>query len=75
MKTRTVRDSAYFLMFVDDHSRKTWVYTLKSKNGVLSAFKKFKASVESETEKKLKCIRIDNGRDYLRKLEAYCREN
>jgi hypothetical protein len=75
MKTKTVGGSAYFLTFVDDHSRKTWVYTLKSKSGVLSAFKKFKASVESETGKKLKCIRTDHGGDYLRKLEAYCREN
>ncbi|KAK2382823.1 putative mitochondrial protein [Trifolium repens] len=75
MKTRTVGGSAYFLTFVDDHSRKTWVYTLKSKSGVLSVFKKFKASVENETGKKLKCIRTNNGGDYLRKLEAYCREN
>ncbi|MCI56693.1 hypothetical protein A2U01_0077944, partial [Trifolium medium] len=44
-----------------------------SKHGVLSAFKRFKASVECETGKKLKCIRTDNGGDYLRKLEAYCR--
>jgi len=45
MKTRTIGGSAYFLSFVDDHSRKTWVYTLKSKNDVLSMFKKFKVSV------------------------------
>jgi len=38
-------------------------------------FKKFKISVERETGKKLKCIRIDNGGDFLRKIGAYCREN
>jgi hypothetical protein len=75
IKTRTIGGSAYFLSFVDDHSRKTWVYTLKSKNDVLSMFKKFKVSVERETGKKLKCIRIDNGRDFLRKIRVYCREN
>ena len=75
MKTRTIGGSAYFLSFVDDHSRKTWVYTLKSKIDVLSMFKKFKVSVERETEKKLKCICIDNGGDFLRKIGAYCRES
>jgi len=74
MKTRTIGGSAYFLSFVDDHSRKTWVYTLKSKNDVLSMFKKFKVSVERETRKKLKCICIDNGGGFLRKIGAYCRE-
>jgi hypothetical protein len=48
---------------------------LKSKNDVLSMFKKFKVSVERETGKKLKCIHIDNGRDFLRKIRVYCREN
>jgi len=66
MKTRTIGVSAYFMSFVDDHSRKTWVYTLKSKNDFLSMFKKFKVSVERETGKKLKCIHIDNGGDFLR---------
>ncbi|MCI44631.1 gag-pol polyprotein, partial [Trifolium medium] len=30
---------------------------------------------ECETGKKLKCIRTDTGGDYLKKLEAYFREN
>jgi hypothetical protein len=68
------REVYFFFMFIDDHSRKTWVYILKIKNGVLSAFKKFKAFVECETEKKLKYIRTDNAGYYLRKLEAYCKE-
>jgi hypothetical protein len=76
MKTSSVGEGKciFFFMFIDDHSRKTWVYILKIKNGVLSAFKKFKAFVECETEKKLKYIRTDNAGYYLRKLEAYCKE-
>jgi hypothetical protein len=38
-------------------------------------FKKFNASVECGIGKKLKCIHTNNGGDYLRKLEANCREN
>ena len=75
MQRRTVGGSTNFLSIVDDHSRKTWVYTLKIKNNVLSIFKKFKVSVERETGKKLKCILIDNGGDFLRKIRVYCREN
>lgn len=38
-------------------------------------FKKFKVSVERETGKKLKCICIDNGGDFLGKIGAYCRDH
>ena len=37
-----------FLLFIDDYSRKTWVYFLKEKFNVFSCFKKFKALVEKK---------------------------
>jgi hypothetical protein len=36
----------YFLLFVDDYSRKMWVYSLKMKYEVLNEFQKFKALVK-----------------------------
>ena len=73
MKTRTLGGSVYFVTFIDDHSRKLWVYTLKTKDQVLSVFKLFQALVERETGKKLKCIRTDNGGEYLGPFDAYCK--
>jgi len=61
--------------FIDDHSRKTWVYTLKSKDQVLQVFKQFHALVERETGKKLKCIRTDNGGEYIGPFDEYCRNH
>ncbi|KAJ0859638.1 putative RNA-directed DNA polymerase [Helianthus annuus] len=58
MKTRTLGGCLYFVTFIDDHSRKVWAYTLKSKDQVLDVFKQFHALVERQTEKKLKC-RVD----------------
>ncbi|KAK0589658.1 hypothetical protein LWI29_016911 [Acer saccharum] len=46
MKMRTLGGSLYFVTFIDDHSRKTWVYTLKTKDQVLDVFKQFQALVE-----------------------------
>jgi len=40
--------NSYFLLFIDDYSRKTWVYFLKEKSNVFSCFKKFKALVEKK---------------------------
>jgi hypothetical protein len=36
----------YFLLFIDDYSKKTWLYFLKEKSNVFNCFKKFKTLVE-----------------------------
>ncbi|MCF8701907.1 DDE-type integrase/transposase/recombinase [Corynebacterium sp. MC-10] len=65
----------YFVTFIDDHSRKTWAYTIKSKDQVLEVFKQFHASVERETGKNIKCVRTDNGGEYIGSFHAYCKEH
>lgn len=72
MKIQTLGGSLYFVTFIDDHSRKTWAYTLKHKSQVLDVFKQFHASVERETGRKLKCIRSDNGGEYSGPFDEYC---
>ncbi|KAA0040427.1 Retrovirus-related Pol polyprotein from transposon TNT 1-94 [Cucumis melo var. makuwa] len=72
MKTKSLGGALYFVTFTDDHSRKIWVYTLKTKDQV---FKQFHASVERETGEKLKCIRTDNGGEYCGPFDEYCRNH
>ncbi|MBE2321325.1 DDE-type integrase/transposase/recombinase, partial [Solirubrobacter sp. CPCC 204708] len=57
--------SRYYVTFIDDSSRKVWVYFLKNKSDVFDTFKKWKALVETETGLKLKCLRSDNGGEYI----------
>jgi hypothetical protein len=47
MKTKTLGSCLYFVTFIDDHPRKVWVYTLKTKDQILDMFKQFQASTES----------------------------
>jgi len=57
----------YLLTFIDDFSRKTFGYFLKNKNEVFETFKIFKNMVENETDLKIKCVRTDNGTEYVNK--------
>ncbi|GKB70666.1 retrovirus-related pol polyprotein from transposon TNT 1-94, partial [Tanacetum coccineum] len=75
MKTKTLRGCSYFVTFIDDHSRKVWVFTLKTKDQVLDVFKQFHALVKRQTGKKLKCIQTNNGGEYIGPFDAYCREH
>ena len=54
--TKSHAGSQYFVMFIDDHSRKMWPSPLKTKNQVLSVFKEFHERMESETDRKLKAV-------------------
>jgi hypothetical protein len=53
--------SHYYVTFIDDATRKTWVYCIRQKYDVFDTFKKWKALVENEIGKRLKCLRSDNG--------------
>lgn len=65
MRTTSLGGYKYFALFIDDFSRKIFVYFLKAKSDILSAFQLFKSRVERETEKKIKILRTDNGCEYL----------
>ncbi|GJV97012.1 retrovirus-related pol polyprotein from transposon TNT 1-94 [Tanacetum coccineum] len=55
----------YFVTFIDDFSRKCWVYFLEQKSEVFETFKKFKATVEKTTGQYIKALRSDRGGEYL----------
>jgi hypothetical protein len=57
----------YFVIFIDDFSRTTWLYLLKSKDEVFSRFKEFLCLIENQFNAKLKNFRSDNGTEFVNK--------
>jgi hypothetical protein len=54
----------YYISFIDELLRNTWIYFLKNKYEVFDRFKEFKALVENQTERRIKVLRTDNGREF-----------
>ncbi|GKA31351.1 gag-pol polyprotein [Tanacetum coccineum] len=54
----------YFVSFIDDYSRRCWVYPIKKKSNVFEVFKVYKAWVKLDSGKKIKCLRTENGGEY-----------
>jgi Integrase core domain len=50
----------YFVTFIDDKSRATWLYLLKSKIEVYETFQVFCNMVENQFETTVKVLRTDN---------------
>ena len=67
MSVRSLVKSVYYVSFIDEFSRNTWIYFLSKKFEVLNKFKEFKALVENQTEKKIKVPRKDNGGEFCKK--------
>ena len=57
----------YFLTIVDDYSRCTWVYLLKSKSETQALIQQFSTMVETQFNAKIKCLRSDNGAEFITK--------
>lgn len=65
----------YFISFIDDYSRKTWVYFLKEKSEAFETFRKFKVMVENATDRRIKALRSDRGGEYTSTaFMKYCEE-
>lgn len=54
----------YILSFIDDYSRKNWVYFLAAKSEAFTSFKNFKCLVEKEVGSSLCCLRTDRGGEF-----------
>nr|KYP49198.1 Retrovirus-related Pol polyprotein from transposon TNT 1-94 [Cajanus cajan] len=63
----------YILSFVDDYSRKTWIYFLHDKSETFNAFKRFKAYVEKEVGTYIVYLRTDRGGEFTSKaFSEFC---
>ena len=57
----------YFVSFVDDFSRVTWIYLLKFKSEVMHVFQNFHMLVMTQFFTKIKILRSDNGTEFMSK--------
>jgi hypothetical protein len=53
--------SVYYVSFIDDFSRNTWIYFLRKKYEVFDMFKEFKALIENQIDKRIRVLMTDNG--------------
>jgi hypothetical protein len=73
MSVESVSGFKYFVLFIDDYSRKTWIYFLKNKDEVFDRFQEFRALVENQTSRNIWVLRSYNGGEYTSKeFLDYC---
>ncbi|KAL0341917.1 UNVERIFIED_CONTAM: Retrovirus-related Pol polyprotein from transposon TNT 1-94 [Sesamum calycinum] len=75
MRTPSHEQNRYFILFIDDYSRMTWVYFMREKSEVFKVFKKFKNLVEKQSGRSIKVLRSDRGKEYNNsEFDKFCEE-
>ncbi|KAL2234657.1 UNVERIFIED_CONTAM: Retrovirus-related Pol polyprotein from transposon TNT 1-94 [Sesamum indicum] len=68
--------STYYMTFVDDSTKKVWVYFLKRKSDAFDTFRRWRALVENETGLQVKYLRSNNGGEYSSEgIKNYCADH
>ncbi|KRZ49861.1 Retrovirus-related Pol polyprotein from transposon TNT 1-94 [Trichinella nativa] len=75
MPTATPSDHRYMMTFIDDYSRFTVVYLLKTKDEAVDRIKDYVATLHTKFGRNPVTLRTDNGREYVnQRLRNFLRE-
>ncbi|BBH08684.1 ABC-2 type transporter family protein [Prunus dulcis] len=55
----------WFVTFIDDCTRMTWLYLLKNKNKVFSCFQSFHRQMKTQFNAQIQILRLDNGGEFV----------
>ncbi|GJZ29429.1 retrovirus-related pol polyprotein from transposon TNT 1-94 [Tanacetum coccineum] len=75
MRVESINGKKYILVIVDDYSRYTWTYFLRSKDETPKVLKDFLKMIQQNLQAQVITIRTDRGTEFLNKtLHAYFKE-
>lgn len=63
--TASIHGCRYYVTFIDDHTRKVWVYFMRKKSEVFEHFKNFRVLFEKEMDMHIKTLRSNGGGEYF----------
>ncbi|PKU66636.1 Retrovirus-related Pol polyprotein from transposon TNT 1-94 [Dendrobium catenatum] len=64
----------YYVCFIDDLSKFTWIYPLTNKSDMFDKFCEFHKLIERQFAHKIKILRTDNGTEFVNhKFHTYCK--
>ena len=75
MSTLSHGKNRYFILYIDDFTRMTWVFFMKQKYEVFTIFKKFKSFVEKQSGDYIKILRSNRGKENnSREFDKFCED-
>jgi hypothetical protein len=64
MSSPSLSGCLYYVIVIDDYSKKCWICFLKDKSDTFDQFKEYKALIEKQTGKHIRILRTYNGKEF-----------
>ena len=64
-RTTSIFGHRWFVTFIDEHTRHTWVYLMRDKSEVFSLFVTFYNMISNLFDTKIRILQSDQGREYV----------
>jgi hypothetical protein len=61
----TISSYHWFIIFVNDYTRMTWLYLMKTKDKVFPIFQAFHAMIQNQFSTKIQVLSSDNGGKFI----------
>ena len=76
LRVNNISGAKWFISFVDDHTRVTWLFLVKEKSETKSFVQNFHKMIQTQFQAKLQILRSDNAKEYFNSiLGEYFRES
>lgn len=69
-KITTMAGKRWFITFIDNHTRFTWVFLLQEKSDIALAFKKIYQMVLTQFRTQIRILCRDNGKEFFNKISG-----
>lgn len=64
-RVNNIFGSRWFVTFIDDHTRLTWLFLMKEKSDIGRIFQTFHLMIQTQFSTKIQVFKTDNGREYF----------
>ena len=67
-RVNNITGARWFVSFIDDHTRITWIYLMREKSEVGQIFQNFNRMIKNQFQTKIQVLRTDNGKEYFNSI-------
>ena len=67
-RVNNITGTKWFVSFIDDHTRITWLFLIKEKSEVGKIFKNFHSMIKTQFQARIQVLRTDNGKEYFNSI-------
>jgi len=67
-RIKTITGKRWFITFIDDHTRITWVFLLHEKSKAENVFKTFYKMIQTQFQTHIQVFRSDNSKEYFNEI-------